>query len=232
MRANKFLVPLPASASNSGPTPDILWWKANEGAGTTLADASSGATNGGTLTGGWGTGPNTNACIDLNGSTDFAVTTNNYTWGTNVCSICFWLNVDIWANPVVLVENDLFGRGDNDSFEIWADGTDIHIGMAGTTGYLESKVARPSAGTWRHFVFVIDSRTATGVVKAYINGSLQSLTNENSTKTGTSNFAIDKIWFGMYGNSLFLDGKMDDMRIYGSEITQTDVTNIYNFGAQ
>lgn len=82
----------------------------------------------------------------------------------------------------------------------------------------------PSTGTWYHLAFTNDT---SGNVIAYIDGSAQStVTSQNTSISDQS----QKLWLGAVGDGLggnqsFLNGKMDDVRVWSVVRTGTEITN-------
>ncbi|MDR6966331.1 chitodextrinase [Flavobacterium arsenatis] len=72
------------------------------------------------------------------------------------------------------------------------------------------------AGTWYHAVVVFQS----GVARIYINGVLKGEISRPLLNTTNSNFRI--------GN---FNGSVDDLKIYDLALTNTEITNLYNFNS-
>jgi hypothetical protein len=76
-----------------------------------------------------------------------------------------------------------------------------------------------NTGSWYHIVGVYDGSTT----KLYINGVLDATTSTSGTYNVNTNFAIGKTLDGRY-----LDGLMDDVRVYNRALSATEVTELYN----
>ena len=103
---------------------------------------------------------------------------------------------------------------------IWFNGgtfltASVNFGIGGG-GDVVSTVAQTS-GTW---IFYAVTTTATQTIM-YVNGVL--------VKTGNLSWSGDTaaINFGAYRGSSFITGRLDDMRLYSSTLTATDINNIY-----
>ena len=88
----------------------------------------------------------------------------------------------------------------------------------------------PSASTWYNVGFIFNATTK--VVKFYVNGVQQ-----GSDYTGAASSLYDSIYnFGLGAKNvgttplLFLDGKLDDVRIYNRALSAGEVLNLYNSG--
>ncbi len=84
-----------------------------------------------------------------------------------------------------------------------------------------------NASDWHHVFCVYNNST----LKIYVNGSEQAST----TVTGNINYSIDDNalrigQWGFPGYARAYRGYLDDLRIYSSDISSTDVSNIYNSG--
>jgi uncharacterized repeat protein (TIGR02543 family) len=90
-------------------------------------------------------------------------------------------------------------------------------------GYTYSAVEFPS-GTWVHFAMTLKSN---GIVELYINGK--------KTTSSTSNIKPREIirnfcYIGKsnWANDAFLDGKLDDLRIYDRSLEESEIASIFS----
>lgn len=115
---------------------------------------------------------------------------------------------------------------ENANFYISRDGSNtnirFHLAADGTQTFYTSSGVNYFNGTWYHIVWTIST---SGVWNVYING-----VNLNVAKTqsfsATNNYNMTKL----LGNSTlgeFLDGNIDDFRIYSSALTATQVSELY-----
>ena len=87
-----------------------------------------------------------------------------------------------------------------------------------------------NVGTWYHFVVTYDGSSNASGVNFYRDGSqLSSLTTvmdglDDSTTNSTS------VTLGSRQNQLYFAGNMDDVAVFNSELSASDVTSIYNSG--
>lgn len=98
-------------------------------------------------------------------------------------------------------------RSNNNSFA-----GDVNTGITATTA------------TWYHIVVVQQSSTS---VDLYVNGS--------ATNTGAATFAATagQFYLGYLGRSSvwYLDGRLDEVAVWNTGLTSTDVTDLYNSGS-
>ncbi len=82
---------------------------------------------------------------------------------------------------------------------------------------------------WNHVVFTYDGTAATNSGQFYINGSADTTTGTGAL-TGTAE-STDTLYLGCRSNAdNFFDGKVDETAIFTTELSQSDVTSIYNGG--
>jgi hypothetical protein len=96
--------------------------------------------------------------------------------------------------------------------------TALAANFSGTTAYLNTD--------WHNVSVVWDGTTTANAVKLYVNGSLEAegTSDTSSASIGSyTTFGIGGVNGGAYG-----EGKIDQVRIYDSALSATDVSNIYN----
>jgi hypothetical protein len=245
--------PLPAPPTNfrivANPVPvsaltPVLWWKFDEGSGTTTAD-SSGNGYSGTLTSAyssglptWVTGPSGNGALSLeaNGAVQ---TTGDVTQigGQQNASISAWVFLSNAYDGISITFNgqsQFFGfkitnpyyqqisfllgssAGNNSSYPyFWP----VPVQGKGLTG-------------WHHIVCTYDGNQAinANMVAMYVDGTAVNASQGsqlNPTTLGSSaqlgQFFVD--WY-------FQGGEVDDVRLYTNTLTQAQVQSLYNAGAQ
>lgn len=79
-----------------------------------------------------------------------------------------------------------------------------------------------SSGQWYHGVITVDSGTET---KFYVNGDLKDTLGAVTITSDDADLNIGKLYSGSY-----LDGHIDEVAIYDTVLTSTQVSNIYNSG--
>ena len=90
-----------------------------------------------------------------------------------------------------------------------------------------------SANTWHHVVCTADGTGNRSGMKIYIDGVSQTLTTSGSSSLTMVN-STDPLRFGARSQSSapnsFLQGKMDEIALFNSELSASNVTSIYNSG--
>ena len=218
------------ASGGSAPTPDIFWWKLNEGSGTSITGDGTTGGDDGTTDATWADGG-----LDFNGSSQDAATSSNITSGTNIVTVTLWVNTDTGDNSTRMwVELSYSATVNVPGFLIYTDANGLNGYLSGTTGGRQETVAQPAAGTWFCYAFVFDNSTATGDVKIYKDGTeLTPAAPSPNDKTGTSNFTVQPIYVGARNSSTFwFDGGLDDIRVYSGELNASQISAIYSAGRQ
>ena len=99
----------------------------------------------------------------------------------------------------------------------------IDVHLAGVVAFRDNSTVSLSTGTWYHFIAVYDgSLTGSNICKAWLNGT--QLTNSltpsaiANLKTVTNSFEMGRRPTGNY-----FDGKIDEVAIFTSSLTPTNV---------
>lgn len=213
----------------SEPTPDVLWWKMNEGSGMTFtADVGvNGTTSGGS---GYVTGADGAATHAFNfGGDTTANSVSSVTYGVNVITVTFWAYSTAWATGTPMLLNSSGGTSTANTWLIDNDEGTIRLIFRGTTTSLlrYESFAAPSNSAWHHFAIVFDGSTATGEITCYVDGASQATSVVQSDRDGTSNFGAETLYVGNASGASFWGGYMDDVRIYTTALSAGQVAAIY-----
>jgi hypothetical protein len=91
-----------------------------------------------------------------------------------------------------------------------------------------------SADTWYHVVCTADGTGNRSGMKIYIDGVSQTLTASGQSSITMDNYT-DPLRFGARSSNTtpnsYLQGKMDEISLFNSELSSSNVTSIYNSGA-
>lgn len=216
-----FVGGLGAVAGGGGaPTPDILWWKMNTGSGTSIAGYASGGGDSGTTDASWVTGKSGSGyALDFNGTSQDSRSTATMTYGAGVLTVCAWVYLDVNTGSRVIWESTQNPNSFAATFTLFLDSGNLNAMIHGTSGYRSEYITAPSTGSWTHVAVVYDNSTTTGDVGIYIGGSSQSTTIGTNTKASSADFIAGYYFYaGARGQtSLFMDGRLDDLRIYSGD---------------
>ncbi len=157
---------------------------------------------------------------------------DNFSFGTGSFSI------NIWVYPVgdlgylISKRNASFIEYQS-IYNITSATIMFNMYSGGTTAVFigRSFVGALTANAWNMITFTFSGGTAVSNLKAYLNGTLLSGSNQaTGVYTGMTNTTAGVI-LGRQGNIAvgFLNGRLDQTRIWkGRELTQSEITNIYN----
>jgi hypothetical protein len=210
----------------------VGWWKSDENTGTTTADSTEdgGATL--TLTNGatWATGKNGSA-LDFDGTNDYAVSGTGAVAETSAYSMSCWFNLDsISGNNSVLTQLTPSSGNHPTAMIVVRNNTVLcyHYNDNGGYTYAGNNATTISTGTWYNVIMTFSSSNG---VKVYFNGSAVTINFSSGTavdqKSGARTLYVAEGW--LWG--FFTDGKVDDIRYYGVELSSDNVTAIYNSGS-
>jgi len=214
----------PAAAATS-PEPELVWWKLNEGSGTTIA-GSAAISDDGTTDAAWLTGKSgSGSCLDfIPGNSDDAATTSTIAFGSSIITVCAWVYWDVVSGASkVLWESSASYSANNYGFIAYTDTSVFYAGVSGNAAnFRTEEVAAPATGTWVHVAVVYDNSTATGDIKIYFDGVLQSESLTSNNKIGSGNLSTYTFYVGARASaSAFMDGRVDDVRVYSSDVSSS-----------
>lgn len=161
---------------------------------------------------------NTNTkALDFDGSNDYVSVAHSSDLSiSGAMSITAWINPDSLpgsAYPMFVSKRSSSGHAyqfyTNSNKLLYNNGT-----SAQSTGTI-------STGSWTHVAVTFDGA---GGVTFYINGSSAG-TGTVATTNPTNTSAVD---LGRAFNGNYFDGKMDEVAIFNSELTASEISNIYN----
>lgn len=219
----------------AGPSPDLLWWKCNDGTGTTVtADVGP---NGTLTTAGWTTSTQSGSGSAISLTAGQTLTSNSsISFGVPTITASFWIWMAAWSTNSTVQDLMTLGSTGNtaNTFRIYADNNHLSFRFQGTSSgspYVLS-VAKPSNSSWHFIQIVMDNTVAASTTpgggKIYIDGALQTAITETSSKTGTPNFASQVIKIGGTNTTAYFD----DIRLNGHELTATEGSTLYAAGAK
>lgn len=154
--------------------------------------------------------------LDFDGSNDYVSVAHSSDLSiSGAMSITAWINPDSLGSgfPMFVSKRSSSGHAyqfyTNSNKLLYNNGT-----SAQSTGTI-------STGSWAHVAVTFDGA---GGVTFYINGSSAG-TGTVATTNPTNTQAV---YLGAAHNGNFFDGKMDEVAIFNSELTASEISNIYN----
>jgi PKD repeat protein len=225
--------------------PSLLhYYRFDEPSGTTIAD-SAGSSNG-TITGATLGVPgavngDSDTAIDFPGDGDpfegqpgsFGEMSLDLS-SQHAITVEFWLKWDAYGNNDALAMEFTPNYNENSGgFIVDPDAPEYGgtFGVGLGTGSNRNSVffARPSAGTWHHYAFVLNAEApAESEVTPYVDGQPVSYQKESSG-TGAGAFASSKLYLmSRAGTSLFGTGSLDELAIYGGTLSESTIQEQFN----
>jgi hypothetical protein len=209
--------------STDGPA---LWWRLDEGAGTTAADRSGGA-NPGTLTNGpvWGTGVTGNAAA-LDG-------TNDAVLADQAVNTDLSFTVSAWVYPTAAGASRtvLSQAGTNvAAFNLRYDVTGYwqmampRTDSTGATVDTAASAIPALLNRWTHLIGVYNDTS--DLITLYLNGVQSGTVAHTTDFAAYGDFAAGQGWFSGAANE-FLAGRVDEVRAYPRALTAAQVTQLY-----
>jgi len=206
-------------------------WSFDEGAGTTANDIS-GWDNNGTLvnTPTWRCAttdpsytPSGQGCsLEFNGSTQYVNVENNTS-----LNIANTITVEAWVKFNSLPGGagaDIIDRGCN-GYSIWLRGDNKKFSFIkqcdGSTSANQSTTVA-SVAVWYHIAGTYDG----SIFRIYVNGKLENSLSYTTTFTSIANIAIGK------GGDGFVNGLIDEVRIYATSLSLSQVQSQYYVGLE
>jgi hypothetical protein len=199
----------------------IGWWKFDEGAGTSTADNSGWGFDGifsGNPTWLSSSACKSSNCLTFDGASRVTITTgSSYSFPQKQITMMLWLN-----NKVATAGRPLYkvSGGTNDfgfNFIYPSDGgimVNIGTGLQADNGSL-------SLNTWTHLAATYDGTT----IKIYKNGVvIKSASYSGSVSNAATNFGIG----GLTSGSGYINGDIDDVRIYRRTLSAAEILSLYN----
>lgn len=218
----------------------LAHWKLDECQGTTLNDASGNGYSATLTIGGGGTYTTAGTCATSSASSSWyngQPGKRNYAGGfdgsddyfsrssiTNFPTADYTYSAWIYLNNL---KNYNFLFDINDISAVYIDNTGAVSHVAASTTVTSSRLL--TTGNWYH---IVATRTGS-TMKTYINGVADVNTGSTSTALNISGCTLfvagdigancNTVW-----NQMFLDGKVDDFRVYNYGLTDTQIKNLYN----
>lgn len=157
---------------------------------------------------------------------DGAVSANSFDWSTSdVRSLAFWAKAtagDIGDTNATMISLGS-GTGTGNRFDVRLNGDNLRLELQGGGANTNTVVAN---GEWNHIAIVVPSATSTlGDVQYYFNGSLVgNFSGSTAIATGTGPLRIGDSYQDIDRD---FKGGIDDVRLYDSVLSATDVQALY-----
>ncbi len=198
-------------------------YKMNDNAGnTTVVDSKGG--NDGTAqqnTSDMTTSGKINTALSFNGSSDFIQVPYNSVFDfASDGTFSFWVNLNSMTGDYQTV---LSKRAGGSNYEFGVDPTGIPYAYSDISGVATFGSAI-TTGSWFQFTYVVNNTA--GTVDFYLNGSFVAT---QTWSLGTVNGADLAIGHPLTGGQ-WLNGTVDDIRLYSGKLTPSDISVLYSNG--
>jgi hypothetical protein len=172
--------------------------------------------------------------VSLDGSNDYVSVGNHseYNFGSggtdSAFSISAWVNMTDATDFIVVSKDD----GTNRQYSIRFVSDKIHFYLLGGGGYigrLYNTAITSDQGSWIHVGFTYDGSKSDTGIKIYRNGTRVDNTNYSGGSYVGMSSTSASFNIGRQG-IIYSNGYIDEVAIFGSELSSTDMGNIYNSG--
>jgi len=233
---------LPNGVSNYSPTvlstPGLAhYWRMNETSGTGFADrvgTSTAVTSGEPTLGVPGGIPNdSDKAARFDGVNDAASAAVNLS-STHAVTVEFWLKWNAYSNDDRLAM-ELTKNFNEEAGGLLVDpnapqnGGTFGVGIGLGTSRNNVFFARPTAGAWHHYAFVLDTAApAAQQITPYVDGKPVTYTKLDSG-TGAGNFANSNLYFmSRAASGLFGAGDLDEVAVYDRALDAGTIDEHFN----
>ncbi|MGM0881101.1 MAG: LamG-like jellyroll fold domain-containing protein [Bacillota bacterium] len=202
------------------------WFKFDETSGTTAADSSGFGNNGTVINGAAWTAGNRGNAVQLDGTNDYSALPAGVVSNADTASLTAWVNLDTVSNWARIFD---FGSGTSTYMYLSPkNGANSKIRFAikndGSSEQIIEGTSALAAGGWHHVAVTLNG--ATGIL--YVDG-VEAGRNSAMTLKPSDLGATTQNWIGRSQfPDPYLDGRVDDFRIYNRAITATEVMSVMN----
>jgi hypothetical protein len=184
--------------------------------------------------------PYSSYSMDFDGTGDYIECgSSSYLNSISNLTVSAWVNAEDYAagaNGQFLV-NDWNYNTANGHFRFYLEGGKLKIGIKiSSSDYAinETNAFTFTNGEWYHVAFVYNGALSgsTNITKLYVNGINQSITNSYETMPTSLQNSSSTINIARFGSTSprLLNGKMSNVAIWSSSLTEDQMLTIYNGG--
>jgi hypothetical protein len=171
-----------------------------------------------------------NYVIDMDGSNDYVLISNNSNFEPTSFTVMAWVNLDAFQNEDYFVyRHKTWFIGFSES------GTKFEGGVRDNSGdwlYPKSSTTPSVGGGWYQVVLTFDGTgISTEYAKLYINGSIE---DTESSSNHTLNSQNTEVAIGAKynsGSSNHYNGQIDEVAFWNEALTANEITALYNSGS-
>ncbi len=214
----------------------------DEGRGNTAHDSSIHKNNGSLQPGDSGTNTSSSSmwslaghsggAMEFDGVDDYVELTNLDLTSTDVVTVAFWFKTDV----VISANKMLFEYSTNAVFN---NAFYINMNQLGVNGSLSigdhsgswnmTYTSKSYAdGNWHHFIGIINRGLGTNQTKIYIDGINDTTQHTQNDLSGNFGGPFNSYIISRAGSSEFIDGSIDEVKIYPYALSQDEINKLYN----
>ena len=164
-----------------------------------------------------------NQAAVFNGSSSRINTGYQIPSGLTGFSVSAWVKAASVKTQFIVGDLGTGGASADGMFQINISSSNVLRAAVGGTASQTIATLSSYIDTWTHIVVTTDS---SGNIIGYVNGSQVGTASGNSLAANTKDFMIGM--FGDLNHSSTFNGSIDQVRIFQSELTQANVTSLYN----
>ncbi|MDP4182114.1 MAG: LamG-like jellyroll fold domain-containing protein [Bacillota bacterium] len=208
------------------------WYKFDETSGTTAVDSSVALQNGTVNNGAtWATAGKINGALNLSGSSQYVSLPTGTVSSLNDFTISAWVNLDTLSTWTRIFE---FASSTTSYMFLTAKGgTNVLRFTISTSGSANDQqingTSALATGSWQYVAVTLSGNTGS----LYLNGALVG-TNTNMTLNPSDLGITTQNYIGKSRSSSdpYLDGKIDDFKIYNKALSSDEIASIYSSRTQ
>jgi len=182
-------------------------------------------------------------CLDFSGSSQYVDLgdSGDFTFGNGSTdspfSMMMWVCMDDATNFFLFNKDDFGGAGTQREYRWFVNGSDkismvlIDNSAGFYIGRNYNTALTSYQGQWIHVAVTYDGSSSSSGIKIYVNGSRVDDTNENSGAYVAMENKSTALQIGArVASSTYANGKIDDARLFNSELTSEEIQKIYSTG--
>jgi chitodextrinase len=210
------------------------YWKLDDNSGSSAADSSGNSLTASLLNSPtWLTGTNCaiSGCLSFSGANQYGTARLDLS-DTSVITVAFWMKWSNFANDNRLaLEFSPNFHNTTGGFMIDPDSSwqsnRFEVSLAGNAGQNSVAFARPAAGVWHHYAFVMNkTNPGSSEIVPYVDGVAAPYTVALGADN-SDNFGADTLYLmARGGTSLFGSGSLDDLRVYKRALSSAEIASI------
>lgn len=159
--------------------------------------------------------------FDFDGTDDYVDCGNGASLQfTNLLSVSCWVKTSTGTKGILAIR--VGTTPSQEAFSLTSSGEirmNNFVRLTASTSFLDNQ--------WHHIVVTYNTSLATDNLKIYIDGTLDNSANRQVVIQGSG---TNQLLIGEYRSSNFFNGNIDEVVVFNTELSASDITTIYNSG--